>query len=348
MALQGRRRGYGARLFDHALLRARHRGVETIVIHALAENAAMLKIVRNAGAQVEHVGSDAEARLRLPPEDTLARADGDGRTARRRGGSTTVRSRATARLAHSAPRKPSTRARPPGTRTRPDHSPTLRRASRRWPRAAAYHRRMESFPDRAPYARLTPHQMLDALAAAGLGVTGGLMQLNSYENRVVQAALEDGGAVVAKFYRPARWSDAQILEEHAFALELAADDLPVAAPLVLEPTQPQAELALAGVPPTLGHWHAAPETGEDDAGAAADFYRFAVAPRRAGRAPELESPHTLAWIGRLLGRMHRVSARRPFVERPARSIATPTARRPAAASRRATCSPLRRAAPGCR
>ena len=76
---------------------------------------------------------------------------------------------------------------------------------------------MTAAADRAPYARLTPHQMLDALAASGFPITGGLIQLNSYENRVVQAALEGGTAVVAKFYRPRRWSDEQILEEHDFA-----------------------------------------------------------------------------------------------------------------------------------
>jgi Ser/Thr protein kinase RdoA (MazF antagonist) len=173
---------------------------------------------------------------------------------------------------------------------------------------------MKTLPRRPPYARLMPHQMLDALAAAGLGVTGGLLQLNSYENRVVQAALDDGGAVVAKFYRPGRWSDAQILEEHDFARELAEEDLPVAAPLVLEPRQEDVGLALSGTPPTLGHWRPAPEPDEEAADAGA-VYRFAVAPRRAGRAPELESSHTLAWIGRLVGRMHAVGARRPFVER---------------------------------
>jgi ribosomal protein S18 acetylase RimI-like enzyme len=69
VAVRGRGRGYGARLFDHAVLRARNRGVDTIVIHALSENAAMLKIVRNAGATIERTGVDAEAQLRLPPEN---------------------------------------------------------------------------------------------------------------------------------------------------------------------------------------------------------------------------------------------------------------------------------------
>jgi ribosomal protein S18 acetylase RimI-like enzyme len=69
VAVRGRGRGYGARLFDHAVLRARNRGVDTIVIHALSENVAMLKIVRNAGATIERTGSDSEAHLRLPPEN---------------------------------------------------------------------------------------------------------------------------------------------------------------------------------------------------------------------------------------------------------------------------------------
>ena len=173
---------------------------------------------------------------------------------------------------------------------------------------------MTDFADRAPYARLTPHQMLDALAAAGFPITGGLIQLNSYENRVVQAALEDGTAVVAKFYRPRRWSDDQILEEHAFARELAADDLPIAAPLVLDSPFDTRGLALVGEPRTLGHWQPAIDADDPDR-TPSPVYRFGVAPRRAGRSPELESPHTLAWLGRLLGRLHLVGAQRPFEHR---------------------------------
>jgi len=173
---------------------------------------------------------------------------------------------------------------------------------------------MNDFADRAPYARLTPHQMLDALAAAGFPITGGLIQLNSYENRVVQAALESGGAVVAKFYRPRRWSDAQILEEHQFARELQADDLPIAEPLVLESPHANPCLGLVGAPATLGLWQPEVDPDDDDR-TPSPVYRFGVAPRRAGRAPELESPHTLAWLGRLLGRLHTVGARRPFEHR---------------------------------
>jgi len=94
-------------------------------------------------------------------------------------------------------------------------------------------------PD-APYADLTPDAVLDALNAAGLYPDGRLMALNSYENRVFQIGLDDGQMVVAKFYRPGRWSDAQILEEHAFAQQLADADIPAVAPMAL--------------PDTLLHW----------------------------------------------------------------------------------------------
>ena len=127
------------------------------------------------------------------------------------------------------------------------------------------------------YADLTPHAVLDALDAVGLRGDGRMLQLNSYENRVFQVILEDGGAVVAKFYRPGRWSDAQILEEHAFALELAAAEVPVVAPLVLQADAGADVLAAAGDPPTLAL--------RTDADGAAPLR---VSPRCAGRAPELE------------------------------------------------------------
>src|SRR5574341_368676 len=96
---------------------------------------------------------------------------------------------------------------------------------------------MPGADDPHPYSGLTPDVVLDALAAAGLAGDGRLLALNSYENRVYQAGIEDaaGGSsfVVAKFYRPARWTDAQILEEHAFVGELAERELPVVAPLAL-------------------------------------------------------------------------------------------------------------------
>ena len=144
--------------------------------------------------------------------------------------------------------------------------------------------------------------MLDALDAVGLRGDGRILQLNSYENRVFQVFLEEGAAVVAKFYRPNRWSDAQILEEHAFALELEAAEIPVVAPLVLQPAC--ADVEMAGVPPTLARC-----AGE------LQRYRYAVAPRRAGRAPELDDPDVLRWIGRFIGRLHAVGLRRRFEHR---------------------------------
>jgi Ser/Thr protein kinase RdoA (MazF antagonist) len=156
-----------------------------------------------------------------------------------------------------------------------------------------------------PFAGLTPAVILDALDSVGLQGDGRLLQLNSYENRVFQVFLTDDRAVVAKFYRPQRWSDEQILEEHTFSAELAAEEIPLAAPLLLaaDTTSPMQPI-LSGTPPTLAQVSVN--------GAA---YRFAVADRKAGRAPELEHPATLEWIGRFIGRMHVVGARKPFVFR---------------------------------
>jgi Ser/Thr protein kinase RdoA (MazF antagonist) len=151
------------------------------------------------------------------------------------------------------------------------------------------------------YEDLTPPHVLTALDAVSLHGDGRILQLNSYENRVFQVFLEDGGAVVAKFYRPGRWSDAQILEEHAFALELAEAEVPVVPPLLLqaEPGHP-ATLRLQGEPPTLAH---------------CEGHRYAVAARCTGREPELDAPGTLQRIGRFIGRLHAVGRRRPFEHR---------------------------------
>ncbi len=150
------------------------------------------------------------------------------------------------------------------------------------------------------YADLTPQQVLAALDAVGLLGDGRILQLNSYENRVFQVFLEDGRAVVAKFYRPGRWSNAQILEEHQFALELAAAEIPVVPPLPLEDAGLEPTLQLHGSPPTLA------VLGE---------HRFAVSPRCAGREPELEDPGTLRQLGRFIGRLHGVGRQRPFAHR---------------------------------
>ncbi|HWI35151.1 MAG TPA: serine/threonine protein kinase [Burkholderiales bacterium] len=138
--------------------------------------------------------------------------------------------------------------------------------------------------DSHPYSRLTPDLVLDAVAAADLRPDGRLLSLNSYENRVYQVWLEDNTVVVAKFYRPGRWTDAQIDEEHAFAHELAGREIPIVAP-----TQ---SLRFA------------------------DF-RVAIYPRRGGRTPELGDSKTLEWIGRFIGRIHAVGAIKPFRHREA-------------------------------
>ena len=163
-----------------------------------------------------------------------------------------------------------------------------------------------------PYAGLTPLLVLDALDSVGLRGDGRLLQLNSYENRVFQVFLEDGSVVVAKFYRPGRWSDEQILEEHEFTAEMAAEEIPVVAPLVLS-ADPSSVLlpTLRGSPTTL----ACLTSGGEE-------HRFAVAPRRTGRAPSLENTADLEWIGRFIGRMHAVGARRPFGFRTTQSVAS--------------------------
>ncbi len=164
----------------------------------------------------------------------------------------------------------------------------------------------------APYAGLNPDTVLDALDAVGLRGDGRLIQLNSYENRVFQVFLEDGRVVVAKFYRPARWTNDQILEEHTFSDELAAADIPVAAcsPLLLDPHSLHADrITLIGS--TLAQF-------ETPLGS----QRFSVSPRLAGRAPELEDAGTLEWIGRFVGRMHAVGNLQPFAFRQTLDIAT--------------------------
>ena len=143
-----------------------------------------------------------------------------------------------------------------------------------------------------PYAQLSPDVVLDALAGVGLMGDGRLAALNSYENRVYQVWLEDGSRVVCKFYRPGRWSDAAIAEEHAFSLALADAEIPVVAPL-----------AVRGA--TLHH-HAG--------------FSFSVSPWRGGRQPELDDFEVLEWIGRFLARIHTVGAAQPFAQRPAISV----------------------------
>ena len=145
-----------------------------------------------------------------------------------------------------------------------------------------------------PYSGLSPDVVLDALESVGLRTDGRLLTLNSYENRVFQVGMDEGPPVIAKFYRPARWSDAAIQEEHDFTRELADREIPVVPPLLLENG---ASL----------HRHR-------------DF-RFAVYPRQGGRMAEFDHPDTLAWMGRFIARIHAVGALRPYAHRPTLDIA---------------------------
>jgi Ser/Thr protein kinase RdoA (MazF antagonist) len=142
------------------------------------------------------------------------------------------------------------------------------------------------------YDALTPELLLDAVESRGHRCDGRLLALNSFENRVYQVWLEDGSSLVAKFYRPKRWSNDAILEEHAFALELAAREIPIVAPLAVEG-----------------------KTLAEHGG-----YRFALYPRRPGRTPELEDTETLRWLGRFIARIHAVGRLERFAHRPSIEI----------------------------
>jgi len=152
-----------------------------------------------------------------------------------------------------------------------------------------------------PFERLQPEIVLEAAEALALVPDGRLLALNSYENRVWQIGLEEAEPVIAKFYRPGRWSDAAIIEEHAFALELAASGLSVVAPLQFDG-----------------------RTLLEHAG-----FRYALFPRRGGHAPEPEHKDTLIQLGRALGRMHAVGRASRFQHRETISIDA-LAREPAA------------------
>ncbi|HEY2864271.1 MAG TPA: serine/threonine protein kinase [Casimicrobiaceae bacterium] len=154
----------------------------------------------------------------------------------------------------------------------------------------------------APYAGLTPERVLDALDAVGFMPDGRLLALNSYENRVYQAWIDerastanaDAASVVVKFYRPSRWTDEQIREEHDYVAELAGREIPVVAPL-------------ANGGSTLHRF----------AG-----FRYAVYPRCGGRAPEIDDRATLEWIGRFVGRIHAVGRSAAFSARPWLDVAS--------------------------
>lgn len=143
-----------------------------------------------------------------------------------------------------------------------------------------------------PFTVLTPDSVLDALDSIGLRGDGRLLALNSYENRVYQAGMEDQPPLIAKFYRPERWSDAEILEEHAFVATLAEREIPVVPVLEING---QTLHVFGG-------------------------FRFSVFSKQGGRAPELDKRDTLEWMGRFIGRIHAVGALESYRHRPALDI----------------------------
>ena len=143
--------------------------------------------------------------------------------------------------------------------------------------------------DHTPYYQLDPDTVLQSIESLGLLPDGRLLPLNSYENRVYQVGIEGSDPLIAKFYRPARWSDEQILEEHAFSLEIAAAEIPL-------------------VPPLVYNGQTLHRSGA---------FRFALFRRQGGHAPELDQRETRLWLGRFIGRLHAVGAARPFRHRPA-------------------------------
>ena len=146
------------------------------------------------------------------------------------------------------------------------------------------------------FENLSPELILDAIEAqSGLVTDGRLLALNSYENRVYRVGMEDGEPMVAKFYRPARWTREQIFEEHSFAQELADSEIPVV-------------IATAD---SNGH------TLREYKG----FY-FALYPMRGGRSPELDNPKQLEIIGRFIGRIHKIAETKSFQHRPMIDTAT--------------------------
>ncbi|MDH3355250.1 MAG: serine/threonine protein kinase [Chromatiales bacterium] len=138
-----------------------------------------------------------------------------------------------------------------------------------------------------PYDALLPDVVLNAIEFQGFELTGSLLALNSYENRVYQVELQSGDFLIAKFYRPGRLADEAIIEEHQFIQELEQQEIPLVAPLS---HQQQSLFSYQG-------------------------FRFALYPRVGGRFPTLEDPDILFRLGRLVGRMHAVGALRPFSHR---------------------------------
>jgi len=142
-----------------------------------------------------------------------------------------------------------------------------------------------------PFERLTPDVVIDAVESTGIISDARILALNSYENRVYQVGVEDDVPVIAKFYRPERWTLDQILEEHEFSRELADLEIPVVPPITI---------------------------GQDTVGEF-DGFLFAIFPRRGGRSPDLSLDNLLI-MGRFIGRLHSVGAIRPFRHRQQMSV----------------------------
>lgn len=138
------------------------------------------------------------------------------------------------------------------------------------------------------FADLQPEDIVATLCDVGFDCDGRFLALNSYENRVYQIGVEDDRPVVAKFYRPGRWSDKAILEEHEFSAALELQEIPVVSPLFVDGT-------------TLLH---------------SGHYRLAVYPCRGGRAPDLDNYELLKQLGRLVARIHLEGEREDFAHRP--------------------------------
>lgn len=146
-----------------------------------------------------------------------------------------------------------------------------------------------------PFQTLTPGFVMDAVEGRGFFCDCRVLALNSYENRVFQVGIEDDAPLVAKFYRPGRWSDAQIREEHEFCLELAGHELPVVAP-----------------------WR----DGNGESLFQHQGFRFALYPRQGGHAPEFDNLDNLCILGRVLGRIHGIGAVKSFEQRPVLDLAS--------------------------
>lgn len=157
---------------------------------------------------------------------------------------------------------------------------------------ATHHYRLPHMDSQHPFALLTPDTVLDAVESLGFLSDARTLTLNSYENRVFQIGIEGAQPLIAKFYRPDRWSDEAILEEHAYSLELAERDIPVIPPMQIEG---RTLFEFAG-------------------------FRFSLFKRFGGRAPELDNPDHLLMLGRLVGRLHAVGAMRPFEHRPSLTV----------------------------